>query len=54
MRDPAWLTAEIEKLARHLDNQPRSVYASRDRDPRWTTTTTTTTGGDRGGGDDGG
>jgi hypothetical protein len=35
MRDPAWLTAEIEKLARHLDTQPRYVYASRDRDPRW-------------------
>jgi hypothetical protein len=60
MRDPAWLTAEIEKLARHLDNQTRYVFASRDRDPRWTTTTTstttttttTTTGGE--GGDDGG
>jgi hypothetical protein len=39
MRDPAWLNAEIEKLARHLDTQQRYVYANRERDPRWTTTT---------------
>jgi hypothetical protein len=35
MRDPAWLTAEIEKLAQHLDTQHRYVYANRDRDPAW-------------------
>ncbi len=43
MRDPAWLTAEIDKLARHLESQPRFVYANRERDPQWIARTT---GGD--------
>jgi hypothetical protein len=34
MRDPAWLTAELDKLARHLESRPRYVYASRDRAPQ--------------------
>jgi hypothetical protein len=38
MRDPAWLTAELDKLSRHLEARPRYVYASRDRAPAWDAT----------------
>ncbi len=35
MRDPGYLTTELEHLAKHLENRQRYVYASREKDFTW-------------------
>ena len=35
MRDPNYLNAELEKLAKHLEKRQRYVYASREKDHTW-------------------